>query len=349
MLNEITKLVAPKTEEEITKHWVFIDKVYTSVICVTYNQDTYIRDAIDSFLAQITEYKFEIIIHDDVSTDSTREILKEYQQNYPSIIKLILQDTNQFSININMPFKHSLAIAKGEYIALCEGDDFWIDKNKLQSQLALLLESSELNFCFTKALISEDEMLRISSLGDFGETSTIITSEEIFSKSGSLPTASYLIRKSALNNLPSWFYDEAPVGDVFLEMFSMSKNGVVYLARPTCVYRMCAIGSWTNSINNNKKKKIYATNQMINCFKHMLNENNTHLSTKLIQSYIAARYLELSFYYGEDSRRILGFQSVIKSIKYDCRINLKLIKSILYLFLPPSLHLYNLKKLFKAN
>ena len=110
MSTEITKLVAPEREAEITKHWKYTDKVYTSVICITFNQDIYIRDAIDSFLAQVTEYKFEIIIHDDVSTDKTREILKEYQQKYPSIIKLILQETNQFSININMPFKHSLAI-----------------------------------------------------------------------------------------------------------------------------------------------------------------------------------------------------------------------------------------------
>lgn len=135
------KLVAPKTEEEITKHWKYTDKIYTSVICITFNQDIYIRNAIDGFLAQVTEYKFEIIIHDDASTDNTKEILKEYQQRYPSLIKLILQDTNQFSINCHIPSLHALAKAGGEYIAVCEGDDYWIDSQKLSDQTKFLIEN----------------------------------------------------------------------------------------------------------------------------------------------------------------------------------------------------------------
>lgn len=130
----IVKLNAPESEVEITKHWKYIDKVYVSVVCTTFNQEIYIRDAIESFLAQETEYKFEIIIHDDASTDSTPQIVQEYKDKYPNIIRTILQTENQYSIYPNKPFFNCVEMAKGEYIAICEGDDFWIEKGKIEQQ-----------------------------------------------------------------------------------------------------------------------------------------------------------------------------------------------------------------------
>jgi hypothetical protein len=75
----IKKLIAPLNEGEIKKHWIYTDRVYISSVCFTFNQKGYIRDTIDSFLAQETIYRFEIIIHDDASTDGTRDVLLEYK------------------------------------------------------------------------------------------------------------------------------------------------------------------------------------------------------------------------------------------------------------------------------
>ena len=145
----IKQLNQPKNESEIKQHWKYTDRVYISCVCIVFNQEKYIQDTINGFLAQISEYKFEIVIHDDVSTDNTRKILLEYKNKYPSIIKLILQKENQYQQGKKIT---SIAIshANGEFIALCEGDDFWIDNKKLQQQIVLL--NKNINICISKAI-----------------------------------------------------------------------------------------------------------------------------------------------------------------------------------------------------
>lgn len=133
-----TKLISPPTEQEITKYWKYKDRVHVTIVCITFNQEAYIEDTINGFLSQETEYKFEIVIHDDASTDNTKEILQNYKNKYPSIIRLILQDENQYSKNCQKPFSNALEFAEGVYISICEGDDFWIDKLKLDKQVKYL-------------------------------------------------------------------------------------------------------------------------------------------------------------------------------------------------------------------
>ncbi|MBH0057938.1 glycosyltransferase [Pseudoalteromonas sp. SWXJZ94C] len=145
------KLVAPETEDEIKVHWKYTDKVYISCVCTTFNQVKYIQDTIDSMLAQKCEFRFEIIIHDDLSTDGTRNILQSYRDKYPSIIKLVLQEENQFSKGKKIT-PLAIEYACGDYIALCEGDDFWICEDKLQKQVTVLVKNH--GMVYTKAIIS---------------------------------------------------------------------------------------------------------------------------------------------------------------------------------------------------
>lgn len=105
-----------------------------SIICITYNQVEYIEDAIKSFLLQETNFDFEVIIHDDASDDGTAEIVKSYAEKYPDKIKAILQKENQYSKGIKFGQLYILPLLRGKYTALCEGDDFWTDKHKLQKQ-----------------------------------------------------------------------------------------------------------------------------------------------------------------------------------------------------------------------
>ena len=113
------------------------ENVMVSICCITYNHEKYIRDAIESFLMQNTNFKYEIIIHDDASQDKTSSIIQEYANKYKNIIKPIYQDENQYSKGIivsQIVYKK----AKGKYIILCEGDDYWTDCNKLQKQFDFL-------------------------------------------------------------------------------------------------------------------------------------------------------------------------------------------------------------------
>nr|WP_315252787.1 glycosyltransferase [uncultured Flavobacterium sp.] len=113
-----------------------------SILCDTYNHENFIKETLQGFLNQETTFPFEIIIHDDASTDKTAAIVKEFADQYPLIIKPVFQTENQYSQKINFWSDVTFPKAKGKYIALCEGDDYWIDSLKLQKQVDFL-ESNE--------------------------------------------------------------------------------------------------------------------------------------------------------------------------------------------------------------
>lgn len=119
--------------------------VLLSICCITYNHENYISQAIEGFLAQKTSFNFEIIIHDDASTDATASIVKKYEQEHPNLIKAIYQTENQYSKGIKPWPNFVFPIARGKYIALCEGDDYWTDPNKLQKQVDFLEANPEYN------------------------------------------------------------------------------------------------------------------------------------------------------------------------------------------------------------
>ena len=115
------------------------DNITVSICCVTYNHEKYIEQALKSFLEQKVDFKYEILIHDDASTDKTADIIRKYEKLFPDIIKPIYQSVNQYSIGItNVTQRYNFPRAKGKYIAICEGDDYWTDKHKLQRQVAIL-------------------------------------------------------------------------------------------------------------------------------------------------------------------------------------------------------------------
>ena len=126
-------LMSKKLESQIT----------VSICCVTYNHGEYIKQALDSFLAQKTRFNIEILIHDDASTDNTPQIIEKIEKKYPTIIKPIYQKENQFSKGIPISMTFNFPRARGKYIALCEGDDYWTDPYKLQKQVDFLEANPE--------------------------------------------------------------------------------------------------------------------------------------------------------------------------------------------------------------
>jgi glycosyltransferase involved in cell wall biosynthesis len=141
--------MSDRAQETIMRDWVALDCPVASVCCLTYNHKKYIRKAIDSFLMQDTNFPFEIVVHDDASTDGTRDIVLEYAKRYPRIIKLVLQTENQYRkgglIGVRLVFPKT----KGRYVALCEGDDYWTDSRKLQKQVDFLDAHSEYVITYT--------------------------------------------------------------------------------------------------------------------------------------------------------------------------------------------------------
>ena len=123
--------------------------IIVSVSCITYNHAPYIRACLDGFLMQKTSFVFEILIHDDCSTDGTREIIEEYSKKYPDIIFPIFQTENQYSKGVRgMMARFNFPRSRGKYIALCEGDDYWSDPYKLQRQVDFLEANTDFSICF---------------------------------------------------------------------------------------------------------------------------------------------------------------------------------------------------------
>lgn len=118
-----------------------------SISCITYNHAPYIRQCLDGFLMQKTDFAFEILIHDDCSTDGTAEIIKEYESQYPDIIKPLYEEENQWVKGRRGSAVFNFPRAKGKYIALCEGDDYWTDPLKLQKQVDFLEANPEYVMC----------------------------------------------------------------------------------------------------------------------------------------------------------------------------------------------------------
>lgn len=137
------------------------NEIMVSVFMLSYNHENYIREAIESVLMQKTNFKFEIIIHDDASTDNSAQIIREYELKYPDIIKPIYQTENQYSKGVKIIFKYMYPLKKGKYIAVCECDDYWTDGTKLQRQVDFL-ENNPQYSCVTHKFVYVDENSQLS-------------------------------------------------------------------------------------------------------------------------------------------------------------------------------------------
>lgn len=147
-----------RTEPEIMQNWKSsINNPVVSICCTTYNHEPYIAKAIDSFLMQETDFPFEILIRDDCSTDKTADIVKQYAAKYPQLIKPVFEKENTFSKGVK-PMPQLYKLARGAYIAICEGDDYWTDASKLQKQVDFLEENNDYVITYTAVEAFEDDL-----------------------------------------------------------------------------------------------------------------------------------------------------------------------------------------------
>lgn len=123
------------------------EEVMVSVLCVAFNHQKYIRRCLDSIVGQKTSFKYEIIIHDDASSDGTQDIIREYSERFPNLIIPILQEENQYSKGKDIVKNYLFPEASGKYIVECECDDYWCDENKLQRQVDVLEKHKECVLC----------------------------------------------------------------------------------------------------------------------------------------------------------------------------------------------------------
>ena len=184
-------------------------KYKLSICCLAFNHAKFIRQALDGFVMQQTDFPFVVLIHDDASTDGTADIIREYEAKYPDIIKPVYQTENQWSKKVNVSL-FNLSRIQSEYVAFCEGDDYWTDPLKLQKQVDFLDSHPDYTICFHKAKVFFDEAPENSwtyPSDEYCKGRTDFTIDDLFEKNFTTP-ASLVYRWAipkhfALENLPN--------------------------------------------------------------------------------------------------------------------------------------------------
>lgn len=211
-----------------------VANIVVSVICHTYNHENFIRDAIQGVLQQKTNFGIELIIHDDASTDKTRKIIEEYHLKYPHLIKPIYQTENKFSQKLNISANFTYPVAKGKYIALCEGDDYWTDENKLQKQVDFLEKNTEYVICWTNFINrKEDAFIETGFDTLFPEIYTL-DFNTIF-KTYNTFTLTALFKRDSINT--NAIFDFQHVKDNTLYCLSLTNGKGAFLNFKSAVYR----------------------------------------------------------------------------------------------------------------
>lgn len=239
--------------------------IMVSVSCTAYNHGKYIRQCLEGLVNQITTFKYEVLVHDDASTDNTVDIIREFEEKYPNIIKPIYQKENQYSKHIGILKTYQYSRVKGKYVAYCEGDDFWTDPYKLQKQFDIMEKNPNCSICVhrVKDVLENGE--------DSGKCHPNFPMEEgvinlkkymdIASNYSAYPfqTTSYFMRMDEKNELafnPPPFVGKFGVGDVPTMLFALTKGDMYYIDEIMTCYRLQAKGSWSSNIANNEKEKL---------------------------------------------------------------------------------------------
>ena len=203
-----------------------------SVCMITYNHENFIAQAIESVLMQKINFPYEIIIGDDFSNDGTRDILIEYQKNYPNIIKLILHTHRNPGAPGMINWVSTYYSAQGEYIAELEGDDYWNDPDKLQKQIDFLDSHPDYSCCFHWADWLEDGEIRKNIYGP-SKIKKYYTDKDLLEYNNFMPTCSVVFRRGLFGKFPEWYYKSA-FGDFILHVLNVrqGKIGFINKSRP---------------------------------------------------------------------------------------------------------------------
>lgn len=264
-----------------------------SIICITYNHEPYIRQCLDGFMMQKTNFPFEVLIHDDASTDKTADIIREYKARYPDVIKPIYQTENQYSKGVKIGLTYLYPNAKGKYIAECEGDDYWTDPLKLQKQVDFLENNQSYALCCHQYVIVKGTEIN-RSVNWLRDVTSFNLDFYVNSKRWLTQPLTVLFRRDILDiNNYSLYHDSK---DVTL-FYYLLKYGDGYLMPDEMgVYRLHDGGTFSQLLHSEK----------------LLGNLKTIFGIASVErSEIAAKYLKGTI---EDSLPYIGLKFIINNI-----------------------------------
>lgn len=204
-----------------------------SIVCTVYNHEPYLRQCFEGFVMQKTTFPFEILVNDDCSPDGSAVIMREYEAKYPRLFRCVYQKENQYSKGLLPWFEVLFPMAKGEYIAICEGDDYWTDPYKLQKQVDFMDAHAEYIACFHNARVFNGHSTGLFNPLDENHNPTI---EDIIKRRWFISTQT-LFYRNVLNEYPIW-RKGVKNEDYLLELLLAQKGHFYYMDDIMAVYRV---------------------------------------------------------------------------------------------------------------
>ncbi len=284
-----------------------MNKPKVSILCHCFNHEKYIAKALDSFIMQKTKYDFEICIHDDASTDNTAYIIREYQNKYPQLFKVILQDENQYSKgkSVNMlNFQQS----SGEYIAFCEGDDYWTDIYKLEKQIDILERFNEVSLV-AHAYKSFNQNTKIRRNHYYQRNNGFVDQSSVIKSFNPIFHFNSLMVRRGVMLMPD-FYIKLRTADSIITHHVVTLGRIYYLAEVMSVYRTGVKNSWSDRLAKDPQI-LYKTYQLKRDFLEQYN-----IETKYeFNSYITKHIEFIDTYIKKD----MTFKEYYSKINYKTK------------------------------
>lgn len=218
------------------------EKMLISVVVTAYNQEDYISECLDSILAQKGNFSLEVILGDDASTDGTRDILQKYVRNFPGIFFLFHEEKN---MGLVKNIKRCLDVCHGDFVAFCEGDDYWIDEYKLKKQKDLLLKKTEFSMCFSAINIYfQDESYYSLHEGQQSIKSDRIFIDDLLTENVIMNFSCCFYRTKTISSLPKELFELDNAADWIFNICCAEIGPIGYINEVMSVYRIHKDGLW---------------------------------------------------------------------------------------------------------
>lgn len=320
-----------RTQEEIIERWKGCDlsRPLVSIRCMAFNHELYIENALDGFLMQETDFPFEVIVHDDASTDRTADIIRQYEKKFPLIIRPIYEEENLYSKdkikmrNIINPF------LRGKYIALCEGDDYWCDKRKLQMQVDALETNPDcsVSFCGVQFIEKDGTKLEQTAPAKGAIEKNIVNledyaREEYGNGQWTFHTSSFFYRAlyneafyQARDNQLKYF----PYGDMPLVLFLLSQGNGYFIPEIMSCYRTLS-GGYNSYIRKNPKVAIAHSKMLVKAVRLFDKQTN-----RKYHKYIIKKISREKIFQGEKKNGKWGYLCALLNINCIKHLGLKMV------------------------
>ncbi len=306
-----------------------------SVLMLTYNQERYIEQAIKSVLRQAVNFDFELVIGDDHSTDNTVAICQKYLAEYPGKIKLLVNERN---LGLQQNFIRTYNACTGKYMAICEGDDYWISKYKLQRQVDILENHSRYAMCFHRVLnFFEKDGSKSLSNGRQKRITTILD----LASSNYITNVSILFRRGLFGELPEWF-SEVSTYDYAIHLLNAQYGDIYYSPKVMSVYRIHEKGIWSDSGIEKRQRIAMKIRELlmdyfkdnapvyerlreawaaicISLYRHFSNKNELDKMNKIHQELISVYPEKEKAIFAPESKKSLSFRVILFSALTFCR------------------------------